>query len=71
MKANTDQHKQYLIDSIHGMQAFVTRLEHKVETQGETMNEISLASIRGVVQRKNANISEFKQLLKDQYNYTF
>jgi len=64
------QHKQHLIDSIYEMQSFINKIIGNIQERRETITSKSLATFYGIIDRKNENIHQFKQLLKEQYNHT-
>jgi hypothetical protein len=65
------QHKQYLIDSIVEMEAFNAKLTRKIETDQQYMSDTVLQSMCNIVDRKDENIRQFKQLLREQYGYEY
>lgn len=68
MKPDTLEHKQYLIDSINEMNAFIDKCINKLYTDRETISETAAKAIAGVIDRKRANVNYFKALLQSQYN---
>jgi hypothetical protein len=62
------QHKQYLIDSINEMQSFCDKLAAKMENCN---NDASYHGFRKVYLSKKENISQFVQLLREQYGYEY
>lgn len=68
MKANSPEHKQYLITSIAEMELFVDKCIAKLYT-GEISTEVGAKAIAGVIDRKQANINHFKELLRTKYNH--
>lgn len=70
MKANSPEHKQYLIDSVAEMEDFVGKLIGKLYDGRETLTAASVKTFQGIIERKQANIAQFKQLLQTQYNHT-
>jgi hypothetical protein len=66
MKVNSELHKQYLIDSISEMEAFLCKLAVKMEACN---NDMSYNGMRRVYFSKQDNIRAFKQLLLSQYGY--
>lgn len=65
------QHRQYLIDKISEMEFFNERLVAKIEAEQANMSEAALQGMCGIVDRKDANISTFKAILKEKYGYTY
>jgi hypothetical protein len=63
------QHKQYLIDSIGEMEAFVDKIIGKIYEQRDTISDNSLKTFYGIIDRKKEAISEFKQILATEYDY--
>lgn len=68
MKNNSEQHKQYLIDSIAEMQAFIDKCNANIYDRRDTISGKSLTAMYGIIERKEANINQFKHLLLSQYN---
>jgi hypothetical protein len=69
MKNNTSSHKQYIIDSITEMRMFINKMENNIRDNGETFSDATISAMRGIIDRKKANIKQFKQLLRDEYGY--
>jgi hypothetical protein len=69
MKNNTLSHKQYIIDSITEMRMFINKMENNIRDNGEAFSDATISTMRGIIARKKANIAQFKELLKDEYNY--
>lgn len=65
------QHRQYLIDSIHEMEKFNERLIAKIEAEQANMSEAALQGMCGMVDRKDANIATLKALLQEKYGYAY
>ncbi len=65
------EHKQYLIDSIVEMEAFIDKIIGKLYEGRETLTESSVNTFNGIIDRKKANIAQFKELLSTQYNYSY
>lgn len=69
MRPNTLEHKQYLIDSIDEMNAFIDKCIVKLYTDRETISETAAKAIASVIDRKRANVNQFKELLRSQFNH--
>lgn len=61
------EHKQYLITSITEMETFVDKCIDKLQS-GDITTETAAKTIAGIIDRKLANINQFKALLQSQYN---
>lgn len=70
MKANTPQHKQYLIDRISDLELFIDKVINTIYERRDTVTESALVIYYGIIDRNKKTISDFKQLLQDQYNHT-
>lgn len=64
-----NEHKQYLIDSISEMEVFIDKIIGKLYEGRETLTESSVKTFQGIIDRKKANIVQFKELLRTQYNH--
>lgn len=62
------EHKQYLIDSIAEMQAFIDKAIGNIYDRRDTITEQSLTVMHGIIARKKANIEQFKTILQSTYN---
>ena len=70
MRNDSPEHKQYLIDSIAEMQAFIDKIISKIYEQRDTISDNSLNIFYGIIDRKKANIKQFADLLSTQYNHS-
>lgn len=64
------QHKQYLIDSIAEMELFIDKIIATIYERRDIITDRALNTYYGIIDRKKANIEQFKQLLATQYNHT-
>lgn len=64
------EHKQYLISSIAEMEIFIDKCIAKLYT-GEIATEVGAKAIAGIIDRKKANVSQFKYLLRIKYNHVY
>ncbi len=62
------EHKQYLINSIEEMETFIDKCIAKLY-KGEIATEVGAKAIANVIDRKKANIRQFKELLRTKYNH--
>lgn len=70
MKNNSPEHKQYLIDSISEMNAFIDKVIANIYDRRDTISEKSMQAMYGIIDRKKENIARFKTMLTTQYNHT-
>jgi hypothetical protein len=65
------EHKQYLIDSITEMELFIDKMIANIYDRRDTIGDKSLNAMYGIMDRKKANIAQFKRILREEHNYVF
>lgn len=68
MRNNSPEHKQYLVNSISEMQAFIDKVIGNIYDRRDTISEQSLKTMYEIIDRKKANIDQFKTILQSTYN---
>lgn len=62
-------HKQYLIDGITEMELLINRIINNIYERADTISEESLNAMYGIIDRKKANIAQYRELLRKEHAY--
>lgn len=63
------QHKQYLIDGITKMELFIDKCINNIYDRRDTIGEKSLNTLYGIIDRKKANIAQYREILRKEHAY--